>query len=80
MTTLVLDDLSTPQREVLAAMPIRDSREWRTWDDAGFTALRPSPGSPRALHCPDAAHEAVDRRPVVSGSEIGTDTSTGAGA
>jgi hypothetical protein len=76
MTTLVLDDLSTPQRDVLAAMPIRDSCEGRAREDAGFAALFSSPGSPLSLHCANAAHHDVDRRPI----DLDTEASTGAGA
>lgn len=73
MTTLVLDDLCAPQRDVLAAMPILDACEWRAPGGAGFAAYFSSLGVSRSP-CRDkslTSHTGVDHAALRSAAEAG---------
>ena len=48
MTTLVLDDLCPPQRDMLSAMPVLERCEWGAPGGVGFAAFFASLGASRA--------------------------------
>lgn len=76
MTTLVLDDLCAPQREVLAAMPILDACEWRAPGGEGFAAYFSSLGASRSPR----RDQSLTKHTVVDHAALRSSADAGAGA
>ncbi len=76
MTTLVLDDLCAPQRDLLSAMPVLERCEWRLPGGVGFPAYFAALGTSRSAGQGNGLRQRQDS----PGREASEQTVTGAGA